>query len=172
MFLRVHVLMTSTSVARSQRGAQLRQALASPHPVASQATSRGLRTPVAFDPAEGHMVRKLGLMTVVLALVAGCALSSHPRIADLKYNPGRYQNHSVTVDGVVTSSWGIPLLPLRLYKVDDGTGELTVLSQNGRVPTRGAHVRVRGRVEQFATFGGQSVGLHLEQQDLKFKRGW
>jgi hypothetical protein len=118
------------------------------------------------------MIRKLGPIALALALVGGCALSSHPRIADLKYNPGRYQNRSVTVDGVVTSSWGVPLLPLKLYKVDDGTGEVTVVSQNGRVPGKGAHVRVRGRVEQFATFGGQSVGLHLQQEDLKFKRGY
>ena len=61
-----------------------------------------------------------------------------------KYNPGRYQNHTVTVDGVVTSSWGVPLVPFKLYKVDDGTGEVTVVSQDGRVPTRGARVRVKG----------------------------
>jgi hypothetical protein len=38
------------------------------------------------------------------------------------------------------------------------------------VPTKGAHVRVKGRVNDVATFGGQSVGLHLEQRDLDFKR--
>jgi hypothetical protein len=76
----------------------------------------------------------------------------------------------VAIDGVVTSSWGIPLMPLRLYKIDDGTGELTVVSQGGRVPTRGAHVRVKGRVSEVATFGGQSIGLHLQQRDIDFKR--
>ena len=115
------------------------------------------------------MIRKLAPLAFVLALTAGCALTSHPKIADLKYNPGRYQNRSVTVDGVVTSSWGVPLVPFKLYKVDDGTGEVTVVSQNGRVPTKGARVRVRGRVEQFATFGGQSLGLHLQQENLKFR---
>ena len=74
------------------------------------------------------------------------------------------------IDGVVTSSWGLPLVPFKLYKVDDGTGEVTVVSQNGRTPTRGAHVRVTGRVSEVATFGGSSVGLHLEQTDLDFKR--
>ena len=116
-------------------------------------------------------MKKIALLVIALAL-GGCALSSHPRIADLKYNPGRYQNRNVTVEGVVTSSWGIPLMPLRLYRVDDGTGEVTVVSNNGRVPTRGARVKVRGRVQEFATFGGTAVGLHIQQEHLKFERRW
>jgi len=115
------------------------------------------------------MIRKFAPLAFAFALLAGCALSSHPKIADLKYNPGKYQNHSVTVDGVVTSSWGVPLMPLKLFKVDDGTGEVTVVSNNGRVPTKGAHVRVKGRVNQFATFGGQSLGLHLQQEKISFE---
>jgi hypothetical protein len=116
------------------------------------------------------MIRKLAPLAFSLALLAGCALSSHPRIADIKYNPGRYQNRTVTVDGVVTSSWGVPLVPFRLYKIDDGSGEVTVVAQNGRAPSKGSRVSVRGRVNEFATFGGQSVGLHLEQEHIKFKR--
>ena len=115
------------------------------------------------------MIRKFAPLALAFVLLAGCALSTHPKIADLKYNPGKYQNHSVTVDGIVTSSWGVPLMPLKLFKVDDGTGEVTVVSNNGRVPTKGAHVRVKGRVNQFATFGGQSVGLHLQQEKISFR---
>jgi hypothetical protein len=115
------------------------------------------------------MVKRFAPLAFALALLGGCALSSHPKIADLKYNPGRYQNHSVTVDGVVTSSWGVPLMPLKLYKVDDGTGEVTVVANNGRVPTKGARVKVKGRVNEFATFGGQSLGLHLQQEKISFK---
>ena len=114
------------------------------------------------------MLKKLAPLALSIGLLAGCA-TGHPKIADLKYNPGRYQDHSVTVDGVVTSSWGIPLLPFKLYKVDDGTGEVTVVSQDGRAPTKGARVSVKGRVTEFATFGGQSVGLHLRQERLRFK---
>jgi hypothetical protein len=116
------------------------------------------------------MFRKVALLAAALAFTGACALTTHPKIADIKYNPGRYQNHSVTVDGVVTSSWGVPMMPLKLYKVDDGTGEMTVVAQNGRVPTKGARVRVRGRVEDVATFGGQAVGLHLQQESIKFER--
>jgi hypothetical protein len=102
---------------------------------------------------------------------SGCALGvRNAQVADLKYNPGRYYDKTVAIDGVVTSSWGVPLMPFKLYKVDDGTGEVTVLAQDGRTPTRGARVRVKGRVSEMATFGGQSFGLHLRQTDLDFKR--
>jgi hypothetical protein len=120
------------------------------------------------------MARSMARLVAPVALIAmlsGCALTTgHPSVAELKYNPGRYQNRTVSIGGVVTSSWGVPLMPFKLYKVDDGTGEMTVLAQGGRVPTRGARVRVKGRVNDVATFGGQSVGLHLEQTDIHFDR--
>ena len=118
------------------------------------------------------MRERLSILVASLALAvvaSGCALSTRPSVAELKYNPGRYQNRTVTVDGVVTSSWGVPLVPFKLYKVDDGTGEVTVVSQDGRAPTKGARVSVKGRVSEFATFGGQSLGLHLRQEKLKFR---
>ena len=111
------------------------------------------------------------IATAALALtVSGCALATrNTNVAELKYNPGRYHDKTVAIDGVVTSAWGVPLMPFKLYKVDDGTGEVTVLAQDGRTPTKGARVRVKGKVSEFATFGGQSVGLHLRQTDLDFK---
>ncbi|HEV3486447.1 MAG TPA: hypothetical protein VG106_13635 [Vicinamibacterales bacterium] len=118
------------------------------------------------------MPKAISRIAVPLALVvmlAGCA-ARRPSVAELKYNPGRYQDKTVAIDGVVTSSWGLPLVPFRFYKVDDGTGEVTVISQSGRVPTKGARVRVKGKVNEVATFGGQSFGLHIQQTDLDFKR--
>ena len=111
---------------------------------------------------------------VVLALAASlsaCALTMRrPSVAELKYNPGRYYDKTVAIDGVVTSSWGVPLVPFKLYKVNDGTGEVTVIAQDGRTPTKGAHVRVKGKVNEVATFGGQSLGLHIRQTDIDFRR--
>ena len=44
------------------------------------------------------------------------------------------------------------------------------MASDGRVPTRGARVRVTGRVEDVATLGGQAVGLHIRQRDIHFQR--
>ena len=112
------------------------------------------------------------VMAVGLAVAAsGCATSlRNPNIADLQRHPGRYQDHSVSVSGVVTSSWGAPLVPFRFYKVSDGTGEVTVLSQHSRTPGNGEHVRVKGRVEDVAIVGGSPLGLHLREESLYVKR--
>jgi hypothetical protein len=104
-------------------------------------------------------------------LTSACALSlRNPSIAELRDHPGRYYDHTVSVSGVVTNSWGLPLVPLRFYRVDDGTGEVTVLSQGARTPARGERVRVKGRVSEVAMLGGQSVGLHLREQSLYVRR--
>jgi hypothetical protein len=121
---------------------------------------------------QSQVLKTFAGFAVVLALagmVSGCALNSRPSVAELKYNPGRYHDKTVAIDGIVTSSWGVPLVPFKMYRVDDGTGEVTVVAQDGRVPTKGAHVRVKGRVNEIGTFGGQSLGLHLRQTDLDFR---
>ena len=116
-------------------------------------------------------MRRIVLTIVLVALTSACALSlRNPNIADLKSHPGRYQDHTVSVSGVVTSAWGLPLVPFRLYKVDDGTGEVTVVSQGMRMPATGEHVRVRGKVQDLAILGGRPLGLHIRENDLYVKR--
>jgi hypothetical protein len=115
-------------------------------------------------------LRSLAVVALATTL-GGCALSlRNPDIADLQRHPGRYQDRTVSVSGVVTSSWGVPLVPFRFYKVDDGTGQVTVLSQSARMPATGERVRVRGRVQDVAMFGGRAVGLHLREEDLYVRR--
>ena len=110
-------------------------------------------------------VASLGLM------LAGCAVSlRNPSISDLQRHPGRYKDHTVSISGIVTTSWGLPLVPFRFYKVDDGTGEVTVLSDGRRMPAAGERVRVRGRVEDVAVIGGRPLGLHVREQDVYIKR--
>ena len=103
---------------------------------------------------------------ILLLAAAACAVRS-PSIADLQNNPGRYYDKTVSIEGTITSSWGIPLVPLKMYKVGDSTGEITVISESGRVPPKGARVRVKGRVNEFGTFGGRSIGAHIRESDLR-----
>ena len=112
---------------------------------------------------------KLIVLALAASLVSACAARSAD-IGEVKMNPGRYVDKTVSVEGVVTESWGLPLVPYKLYKVDDGTGEITIVANDDRVPTKGARVRVRGEVQNVATFGGRALGLHLRQRDLDFVR--
>jgi hypothetical protein len=162
--------MLIAAVARNQRGAltQAGAGIAAPR-------RKSVDFARPFFAERGTPMRstllRLTTVTALAAALTGCGLGvRNAHVADLKYNPGRYYDKTVAIDGVVTSAWGVPLMPFKLYKVDDGTGEVTVVAQDGRTPTKGAHVRVKGKVSEIATFGGQSVGLHLRQTHLDFKR--
>jgi hypothetical protein len=113
----------------------------------------------------------LRVVAVSFALMSSACAARSASIADLQQRPGRYEDRTVTLSGVVTDSWGIPLLPYKFYRVDDGTGQIAVLSsQSYRMPGKGERVRVKGRVSNVAVLGGRSVGLHLREEDLDVTR--
>ena len=111
-------------------------------------------------------VRRTSIALLGALLISGCAARG-VRIAELKDRPAHYENKSVSISGTVTRAWGIPLVPFQLYNVDDGSGEITVVSNSGRTPRAGNRVKVKGKVNELAVFGGRSIGLHLEEQDRK-----
>ena len=115
-----------------------------------------------------NVFRLLSVALLGAFLVTGCAARG-VRIAELKDQPDKYDDKTVSVTGVVTSSWGIPLVPFQLYNVDDGTGEITVISRSGRSPSRGARVEVKGKINEVGVFGGRSIGLHIQENARKIK---
>lgn len=114
------------------------------------------------------MKRLFSIVLLTALVVSGCAARG-VRIAELKDQPSKYDDKAVRITGTVTSSWGIPLVPFQLYNVDDGSGEITVVSNSGRTPSKGSRVEVRGKINEFATLGGRSIGLHIQEQDRKTK---
>jgi hypothetical protein len=144
-----------------------RQALASPH--SGSFFSRSGRDLLRFEgDVEMAKAPRFVLALVGALLISGCALRS-VHVAQLKDQPARYYNKSVSVNGVVTRSWGLPLVPFQFYSVDDGTGQITVIGHQGRVPPTGSRVNVKGRVQELAAFGGQSLGLHIDEEKRKIK---
>lgn len=109
------------------------------------------------------------LVALLVSTVAGCAMRARS-VADIRDDPGRYDNRQVEVTGRVTSAWSVPLVPYGLYKIDDGTAEITVVAQQRGTPSKGAVVKVRGNVRQVAQFGANSVGLHIEERDRDIVR--
>ena len=117
--------------------------------------------------------RLCSVLILTALLAAGCAARG-VRISQLKDRPDKYERKTVSVEGVVTGSYGGGLLgrlsPIQGYKVDDGTGEITVISGSSRVtPRTGARVRVTGKVNELGNFGGRSIGLHLQEDGRKIK---
>jgi hypothetical protein len=112
--------------------------------------------------------RLLPILALTAALLAGCAARS-VNIAQLKSQPDRYDDKTVSITGTVTNSFGIPLVPFQIYNIDDGTGEITVVSRNNRAPSKGARVSVKGKISELGVFGGRSIGLHLTETDRKVR---
>ena len=100
------------------------------------------------------------------ALLSGCALvTGRPTIQELKYNPGRYHDRTVAIDGVVTGAWGLPVVG-KVYKIDDGTGKIWVATRRG-VPSRGTRVGAKGYIHSGFSFAGRSFGTVLEETDRR-----
>jgi hypothetical protein len=123
------------------------------------------------------MIKLFRVCSVVIltTVVAGGCAARGVRIADLKNRPDKYDHKTVSVEGVVTGSLGGGVLglisPVQGYKVDDGSGEITVIStrSNRVVPRTGARVRVKGKVNELGSFGGRSIGLHLQEDNRKIR---
>ena len=107
-------------------------------------------------------------MVAAAAMSGACASMGSRSISEVQANPGKFHDKTVTVEGVVTTSFGIPLVPFKIFRVSDGSSEMLVISDDNRIPGKNARVRVRGEVQEFALLGGRSFGLHLREKSIKY----
>jgi DNA/RNA endonuclease YhcR with UshA esterase domain len=117
-----------------------------------------------------NIVWTLAAVTLAAALSTACAsVPGRPAIRQVQNQPGRFVDHSVTVTGTVTTSWGVPMVGFNVFRIDDGTGEIMVVSTDRRVPGRGARVEVKGKVQDVAVLGGRPLGLHLREERIRYR---
>lgn len=113
----------------------------------------------------------IGLI-VSLSVVAGVS-AKRRSIADLEANPSKYQNKTVTITGIVRDSDGIniPLIGISggCYKIDDGTGSIWVCTEDG-VPTKGAELKVKGKLQTGAVYKGKNYGLVIIEKDRDYRK--
>lgn len=81
-------------------------------------------------------------------------------VSKILEDPRMYEGRTVTIAGDVTGTLGI--MGWGTYKVEDGTGEILVLTKRG-CPARGAHVRTRGHVESAFAIGDYSGVVIVEE---------
>ncbi len=112
----------------------------------------------------------LGLVLMIGLLTAACP--QRESIASIEANPSKFYNKEVGIAGTVRDSYGlnIPLTQIRggIYKVDDGTGSMWVVTQNS-VPSKGARIGVKGRVQNGVNYNGKNYGLGMVEEDRKVK---
>jgi len=111
-----------------------------------------------------------GLVALVLGgiVTTGCKQSSKPTpISTLLNDPGQFNNQVVRIAGRVTKSIGV--LGYGGYRVDDGTGEITVVTKSGGAPREGADVGVEGEFRSAFTLGTETVAAIVEQRRVLAK---
>ena len=109
------------------------------------------------------MKRSLGLALIaVAALAVGCKNEQLTPIRTLLDDPSQYDRKVVRVFGKVAHSVGV--LGYGGYQVDDGSGTLTVVSNQGGAPRTGAEVGVEGEFRSGYTLGTQSAAVLLERR--------
>jgi hypothetical protein len=106
---------------------------------------------------------RLGLILLAASFLL-TACPSQTTISKITADPGRYNKKEVAIAGRVTDSYGF--LNQGVYEVDDGTGRMWVVTTRG-VPSKGAHVGVKGTVYQGFNLGGRNFGTAMEETERK-----
>jgi hypothetical protein len=107
---------------------------------------------------------RLIAFTAAALLVGGCA--SVTPIGQLLDNPSHYDGKTVRIQGEVRESAGG--FGVGAYQVKDETGALTVVSEHGGAPRKGAKVGVKGVFQALLTFGATTVaGLREESRTIR-----
>ncbi len=122
---------------------------------------------------------KFGTRVFLLSfiLLSGIFLTACPKrtsIADIESNPSKFYNKDVAIAGTVQTSYGVSIPVLNqqggIYKIDDGTGSIWVLTKRS-VPSRGAQLGVKGKIQNGVNYNGKNYGLVLMEDNRKFKDG-
>lgn len=105
----------------------------------------------------GRMFGVLGVAT----LIGGCP-GAKP-IKELLDDPSQYDGKTVRIAGEVKESAGA--LGIGAYRVDDGTGAITVVTKGGGgTPRVGAQVGVEGELQSAFTLGTQVAAVLVEHK--------
>ena len=120
---------------------------------------------------------KAFLLTLVLAVgLFAAGMSKRVSIGEIEANSSKYLGKKVTVSGTVETGYGVSLPQILIrrgtggtYKIDDGTGEIWVVTQRG-VPQKGVRLKVKGKIQNGITIDGKNYGLVLYEDDRDFEK--
>jgi hypothetical protein len=105
----------------------------------------------------GHYCWAFLVLVGMVLFLPGC---EQKKISHILIDPHRYANQEVGVGGKVVRSYSV--LGHGAYEVDDGTGTLWVVSNNG-VPREGARVGVKGTIRDGFNLGELGTILKLPE---------
>lgn len=83
-------------------------------------------------------------------------------LKEIAASPAQFEGREVRVKGKVKDITKVPLLDLKLFVLDDGSGEMTVVARES-LPAVNETVLLKGVVESMAIMGGESIGVHVRE---------
>jgi len=106
----------------------------------------------------------LGVALTGLLALSGCDYLpfGFTPVKEIVTSPAQFEGKEVRVKGKVKDIVKIPLVDLKLYVLDDGSGEVTVVASEG-LPAVNETVSLKGVVESMAIMGGESIGLRIKE---------
>lgn len=114
----------------------------------------------------------LAFLGATVLLAAACP--KRVSIADIEADPARYNDKTVAVAGIVKDSYGLSIPVIRegggIYKVDDGTGSIWVMTRERGVPVRDTQIGVKGKVRTGVVYNGRNYGLVIMEDDRKIRK--
>lgn len=110
---------------------------------------------------------------ILAAALFAAACPDRTSIADIEDNPSKYYDKEVAVAGTVKDSYGVSIPLIKdgqggAYKIDDGSGSIWVITKRN-VPTKGAQLGVKGKVQNGVNYNGRNYGLVIIEDDRRFK---
>lgn len=100
----------------------------------------------------------LGTLALTVLFLGACVGRS---INQILADPHRYSNRDVGIKGTVIESYSV--VGRGIYRVDDGTGRLWVVTGNG-VPRKGARVVVMGKIKDGYNLGDFAALFKLPER--------
>lgn len=116
--------------------------------------------------------KKFYLLSLLLALgLFAAACPQRTSISDISGDPSRFYDKDVAVAGTVKDSYGVSIPLIKngqggAYKIDDGSGSIWVITKRN-VPTKGARLGVKGKVQNGGVFFGKNYGLVIIEDDRR-----
>lgn len=118
-------------------------------------------------------MKKVYLLSLILMIgMLAAACPKRTSIADIEDNPSKFYTKEVAVAGTIKDSYGISIPILKngqggIYKVDDGTGSIWVITKRN-VPSKGARLGIKGKVQNGVNYNGKNYGLVIIEDDRRF----
>lgn len=122
-----------------------------------------------------NKLTKIFFLTIILTIALfAAACPERTSIGDIENNPSRYVGKEVAIAGTVENSYGISIPIIQngsggMYKIDDGTGEIWVMTQRS-VPSKGSQLGIKGKIQNGVNYNGKNYGLVLMEDDRRFKK--